>query len=96
MDESTNVPAHGPGRSPHVALGEGCVCVQIARTPTQDVGPGNATARFARRPYIPMGWRAMYPDVDIIELDQRVPVSCWAMVSKRLPSTTIQACSELA
>jgi hypothetical protein len=41
--------------------------------------------------YIPSGWRTTYPPVDSIELDQRVPVSCSAIVSKRLPSITMKA-----
>ena len=34
--------------------------------------------------------------VEVMLLDQRVPVSASATVSKRLPSTTMNACSELA
>jgi hypothetical protein len=46
--------------------------------------------------YRPSGWRATKPAVEVIELDQRVPVSACATVSKRLPSITMKACSASA
>ncbi len=68
--------------------------------PTRASARTRASRRLAGggepRSYRPAGWRAMKPAVEVMLSDQREPVSASATVSKRLPSITMKACSELA
>ncbi len=68
-------------------------------SPLQPDDSGGVSRRnFGLQPcgYSPAGCRATYPAVEVIASVQRFPVSASATVSKRLPSTTMNACSAFA
>lgn len=78
------------------ALGEGTDAGQLWFLAMVGIVVAPALALLATRYYSPGGWRSTIPENSPPPRAQRVPVSARATVSKRQPSTSIQAWPESA